>query len=101
MNGHEIGERSLAADTLKQDLCCCAAHLVKGLANRGQTRIMEGCTLNVVESHDGNIRGNLQAMIDQGANSANGGDVVVADKCSEVTAALNQLVCGLESEFGR
>src|SRR5579871_2432515 len=101
MDGNNLGEGGLTADALQENARGYAAHLIEWLANGGETGIVEGSALDVVEAYDGNVGRNLQAMIHAGANSADGGDVVEADDGGEIEAALQQFVGRLIAEFGR
>ena len=56
--------------------------------------------LDVVEAHDGDVCRHLQAVIHEGANGTDGGDVVVAEERGEIGAALDEFVGGLEAKFG-
>ncbi len=67
-----------------------ASHLTKGLAHGGQGGILEGGTLNVVESDDGNIGGNLQAGLAQGTNCSHSRDVVEGEEGGKCLARRQQ-----------
>src|SRR6185437_409144 len=101
MNRNKVRKSSLAADALQQDAGSGGAHLSERLANRGEAGIVECGALDVVKSYDGDVRGDLQTAVHEGANGADGGNVVVAEQCGKVCAALQQFVGGLEPKFRR
>src|SRR5215831_8795816 len=100
MDGHEIRKRCLSANALKQHSRSGTAHLVKRLPDGGQARIVEGGALDVVEAHDGDVSGNLEAVVQQGANGADGSNVVVTNEGGKIAATLNEFIRRLEPKLG-
>ncbi len=93
-DGDEIGKNSLSANSLQQDSCSGAAHLVKRLPNGGKARVVKCGALDVVEANDRNVGRNMKTAVHQCTNRADGGDVVVADERGEVASSLNEFVGG-------
>lgn len=99
MDGNNIRESGLAADALKEDTRRDSTHLRKRLADGGEAWVVESGALNIVEADNGNVAGDLKAVIDAGTNGSDGGDVVVADDGGEIESALKEFVRRLVSKL--
>ena len=100
MNGNEVWEGGLATDALQEDAGSGGAYLRERLANCGEARVVKCSALNVVEANDGNVCRNLEAVVHEGANGADGRNVVVANERGEIGSALEEFVGWLESKLG-
>ena len=101
VNGNEVRKRGLAANALQQNARSRGAHLIERLANRGEAGVVKRGALDIIEAHDGNVGGNLEAVVHESANGSDGGDIVVAEERGKIGAALDKFVGGLEAKFGR
>jgi len=101
MNGNEVRESGLPANALQQDAGGGGAHVRERLANCGEAGVVKCSALNIVKANDGNVGGNLEAVVHEGADGADGSNVVVAKERGEVDSALQELIGWLESELGR
>lgn len=77
-------------DAFDQNFGSGPSHLTQGLPHGGQGRILEGGTLNVVESDYGDISGNPQAGLAQGTNRAHGRNVVEGEQSGKCLARSQQ-----------
>jgi len=91
----------LRTNALEQNARRGGSHLIERLANGGEARIVERGSLDVIETNDRNVAGDVETLIHEGANRSDGGDIVVAEKCSEIAAALDEFVSRLEAKFRR
>ena len=60
-----------------------------------------GRALDVVEPDNGHVLGDAQAVVDEGSDGADGGDVVKCHQSGEFPAALDQLVGRRKAELRR
>src|SRR5579885_977764 len=77
--GHDsgqVGNIGSSADALQQHAGRCGAHSVKGLADRRQAGVVICSTLYVIKTYDGDVFGNANAVIAEGPDGADGGDVI-------------------------
>jgi len=84
----------------QEDFGSGPAHFAQGLANGGQGGILEGGALNVVESDDGDIFGNVASGLVQGADRAHGGNIVEGEQGGEFLSRSEQYLGGHVSELG-
>ena len=87
-------------DAPEEDLGSGAAHLAQGLADGGQGRVLVGGALDIVKADDGNIFGDVQAGLAQGANGAHGGNVVEGKQGGEGLGGGEEGLGGDVSELG-
>ena len=78
MDWYEVRKCCLATNPLEKDARRSGAHLMERLANRGEAGVVKCRALDIIEPYDGNVSGDLEAMIHQRADSSDGGNVVVA-----------------------
>ena len=71
------------------------AHFKERLADGGERRRVIGRGLDVVEADHRDVFGHAEAGVFQGANGANGGDVVEAEDRSEVARFSSRPCIGL------
>ena len=86
---------------VQQHLRALAAHLAQRLAHRGDARLLIRGADDVVESHNRDVFGNPQSRIVDGANHADGGDVVEAEDRREVASPRQQFTHRLVSHLRR
>src|SRR5262249_35958965 len=73
----------LAFDPVQQALCRNLAHAVQGLTNSGQAWAVKGSARDVVKSHHGDVLGDTQPLLLNGADRSNGGHVVISKESRE------------------
>src|SRR5882757_4071295 len=64
---------------LEQNAYRGGAHALHGLADGGQGRIVESGLIDVVEADDGAVGGDAESVFLEGADCAEGGEVVESD----------------------
>jgi len=76
-------------------------HVAQRLTDSSERRVLKGRRLHIVESYDGDVLGNAQACLAQGADRPNGRDVVEGEDGGEVAAGREQALGGLEAGLMR
>jgi hypothetical protein len=88
-------------DALDEVLRRGPSHLVKGLANGGEPRVVVLGNDDVVEADDGDVAGAVEACVFDSADGADGGGVVEAEDGGEVLRSCEEFTYGRVSESGR
>src|SRR5262249_34911579 len=74
-----VGPGNAAQEGVRRDL----SDFSQWLAHSGESRVLVGGTLNVIESYYRDVLWNSQAGFTKCADCANGGDIVKRKQCSE------------------
>src|SRR5581483_4685220 len=77
------------------------AHFAERLPNCGQSRDLISGTLNVVKADDGNILGDAQTSVPNGADRPHRGNIVEGEKGSERSPRSKQFLRDFVAEFRR
>ena len=77
-----------------------ASHELERLADGGDARDVEGGGLDVVEADDGDVVGDAEAGVVEGADAAHGGDVVEAEDGGELALAGDEVVDAGVADLG-
>jgi len=75
------------------------AHELEGLTDGGETGDLVGGGLDVVEANDGDVVGDVEAVVVEGADAAHGGDVVEAEDGGEFLFGFEEVVDAGVADF--
>jgi len=90
-----------AGDSTKKNLGGGSSHFAQGLADGGESGILVGGALNVVESDHGDVFGNGETRLTQSANGTHGGNIVEGKESRKGLGRGKQGFHGFVSELWR
>ena len=83
----------------KESCRCGASHQPEWLSYRREARDLVGGRFNIIEAHDGDIAGYVEAGIVKSADAAHGSDVIEAKDCGELLLCFKKIVNAGVTDF--